>query len=254
MSLARSLGVLEARSTWIVGGGGKTTLIYRLASELSARGERVVVATSTRIWPPAPPLPRALLEPDPQRLVALVADRWPLPGPPTVAASIGPDGKLQGHDPETLKQLLASGAIDRLLVEADGSAGRSLKAHAAHEPVVSRAADLVIVVAGLDVVGRPCTDEHVHRAELFRDRLGLRPQEAITAAHVVRALLHPAGPLRDLDPRTPVSLWLSKASSPERTAAARSIRERLDASARISRVVSGDLAPGAGSVGAPRVG
>ena len=46
--------VLEVRRgvTAVIGGGGKTSLLYRLASELRERG-MVLVATTTRILPPA---------------------------------------------------------------------------------------------------------------------------------------------------------------------------------------------------------
>ena len=38
--------------TALIGGGGKTTLMYHLASELRQQGT-VLVCTTTRIWPPA---------------------------------------------------------------------------------------------------------------------------------------------------------------------------------------------------------
>lgn len=52
--MERLCDVLEVRRgvTAVIGGGGKTSLLYRLASELRERG-RVLVATTTRILPPA---------------------------------------------------------------------------------------------------------------------------------------------------------------------------------------------------------
>ena len=38
--------------TSLVGGGGKTTLMLRLAHELAATGARVIVTTTTHIFPP----------------------------------------------------------------------------------------------------------------------------------------------------------------------------------------------------------
>lgn len=38
--------------TALIGGGGKTTLMYHLASELRQQGT-VLVCTTTKIWPPA---------------------------------------------------------------------------------------------------------------------------------------------------------------------------------------------------------
>lgn len=52
--MERLCDVLEVRRgvTAVIGGGGKTSLLYRLASELRERG-MVLVATTTRILPPA---------------------------------------------------------------------------------------------------------------------------------------------------------------------------------------------------------
>ena len=52
--MERLCDVLEVRRgvTAVIGGGGKTSLLYRLASELRERGMGLV-ATTTRILPPA---------------------------------------------------------------------------------------------------------------------------------------------------------------------------------------------------------
>ena len=55
---------------------------------------------------------------------------------------------------------------DYVLVEADGSAGKPLKAHAAHEPVIPDNAAQVICVAGASGLNRPIS-EAVHRPEIF---------------------------------------------------------------------------------------
>src|SRR5438105_2398237 len=58
----------------IVGGGGKTTIMYRLAAEAAARGRRAVVGGTTRFTPPRHgDLPRLVIvqsEEDPSHAVA----------------------------------------------------------------------------------------------------------------------------------------------------------------------------------------
>src|SRR5512139_2166707 len=49
MSLARALRVERRSVVSFVGGGGKTTSMFRLAGELSAAGFRVVTTTTTHI-------------------------------------------------------------------------------------------------------------------------------------------------------------------------------------------------------------
>ena len=49
MSLARALRVERGAVVSFVGGGGKTTSMFRLATELSAAGFRIVSTTTTHI-------------------------------------------------------------------------------------------------------------------------------------------------------------------------------------------------------------
>ncbi len=69
-----------------------------------------------------------------------------------------------------------------LLVEADGSRQKPLKAWAEHEPAVPAFADQVVQVAGLSALGKPLQEEHVHRVEIFSRRSGLTSRRHITAA------------------------------------------------------------------------
>ena len=92
-----------------------------------------------------------------------------------------------------LDALVDARVAEHVLVEADGSAGRPLKAHAEHEPVVSARADLVIAVIGVDCLGRPMDDEHVHRAALLRERLGRPAGALVTPDDVAGIVLHRDG-------------------------------------------------------------
>ncbi len=85
--------------------------------------------------------------------------------------------KWLGLDLSSLESLKRSSAMAGapLLIEADGARGRSLKAPAPHEPIVPPFADLVVSVAGLDVVGMPLDEQYVHRVDRVRQVLGLRP-------------------------------------------------------------------------------
>jgi len=78
---------------------------------------------------------------------------------------------------------------DYVLVEADGSAQRPLKAHAAHEPVIPAEAEQTICVVGASGFGRPIAAA-AHRPELYARLAGLPETEAATPeteAAVLRA-------------------------------------------------------------------
>ena len=105
--------------------------------------------------------------------------------PIVCAAGRSPTGKLVdcGLPYETLADL-----ADFVLVEADGSRRRPLKAHARHEPVIPPCTRQVICVVGLSGLHRPVS-EVVHRPELFCPLVGCTPEDEATPERVARALV-----------------------------------------------------------------
>jgi probable selenium-dependent hydroxylase accessory protein YqeC len=152
--------------------------------------------------------------------------------------------KLAGFAPCDLTRLVAAEVAEYVLVEADGSAGRPLKAHLAHEPVLSSCADLVIVVVGLRGIGGPATDEHIHRAAEWCARAGRTVGETVTAEDVARLVFHPEGYLAKVPAHAGVAVFLSQAGTPEARAhgeeLVRALRH-LDRGQRIGSIVTGEL-------------
>ena len=127
--------------------------MYRLAGELAQAGARVLVTTTTRILPPAPPLVAEALTHAQgadcrQTLSAL--DLALSRHSPVALTAPGKDGKAAPLPPHLFAALPES--ADYVLVEADGSRGLPLKAPASHEPVIPPESDLVIAVAGLSAL------------------------------------------------------------------------------------------------------
>ena len=107
----------------IIGAGGKTTALGCLAQALADR--RVLLTTTTHIYPIAPPWSRALLiDPDEQMLSQALAS----PGVVCAGASAA-DGKLGALAPDLFQ--LAAQQAQVILCEADGAHGlpHSLIAH-----------------------------------------------------------------------------------------------------------------------------
>jgi hypothetical protein len=149
----------------IVGSGGKTTLMWQLARSLAARDTHVLVSTTTKIRPPA-------------------ASEL-LPGV-TVAGTVNTiTGKLEALPMDELRAL--SACFDYVLLEADGSAGKPLKAWAAYEPVVCDYTTMTIAVLPLcsGVTIEPAT---VHRFPLFTLIAGDTQGEVVTTAHLARII------------------------------------------------------------------
>ena len=168
MGLAERLKISPG-ITAVIGGGGKTTLLRTLGEEL-AKKKRVLLCTSTKIFPFSG-VSCAKSNEELQRLIEhdirLICAGRELPE----------SGKLTA--PEAPFAQLAEW-FDYVLVEADGSARRPLKAHASHEPVIPVEADQTICVVGASGFGRPIADA-VHRPELFAGLAGASVQDDVTA-------------------------------------------------------------------------
>lgn len=174
MKLAPLLKI-EKGITAIIGSGGKTTLLRTLSGELPGR---VLLCTSTHFQGYAD-LPTVLDPTEADLRKALAAH------PIVCAAGRSPTGKLVdcGLPYETLADL-----ADFVLVEADGSRRRPLKAHARHEPVIPPCTRQVICVVGLSGLHRPVS-EVVHRPELFCPLASCTPEDEATPERVARALV-----------------------------------------------------------------
>lgn len=164
-----------------VGGGGKTTLMFALAKELLEAGRRVLTTTTTKILRPT----------EEQSTVVVVAPhpldairgKGPLPHAVHITAAMAeqPDtSKLVGYRPEILDAVHEAGVFDWILVEADGSRQKPLKAPAPHEPVVPEHSDVVVAVLGLDALGLPLSHLSVFRPEIVEKVTGQRQGEPIT--------------------------------------------------------------------------
>ncbi len=126
-------------------------------------------------------------------------------------------GRLLGLDMPQVGTLRAwAGASRRtLLVEADGSRLRPLKAAAAHEPAIPPTAQTVVVTAGLSALGQPLDDAHVHRAALFSTMSRCPLGERVTAGSVVAVLTHPDSGLKDIPSASRRVALLNQADTPD---------------------------------------
>ena len=245
-----AFGLRERRYVHLIGGGGKTTLMFALAHALAAEGRSVLTTTTTRILYPEPAQSGCVvLGSDAAALVERLRAAFDRHRHVTVVAP-DPEGgrKVGGLATGVLDALVEARIAGHVLVEADGAAGRSLKAHADHEPVVSPRADLVIAVIGVDCLGAPMDDAHVHRAALLRERLGRPAGALVTAEDVAGIVLHRDGWLARVARDCDVIVFVNQAATPEARDDARRLAVALCAtgSARsLARVVIGDVRTGA---------
>ncbi|MBE0577080.1 MAG: putative selenium-dependent hydroxylase accessory protein YqeC [Desulfuromonadales bacterium] len=208
-----SRGVLS-----LTGGGGKTSLMFHLARLLAETGKTVLTTTTTKIFTPATSQSETVLvAADPKEILLRAAPFLERTGHVTaVAARLDVAGKLKGFAPEAMRLFEDSGLFDWILVEADGSARRPLKAPAEHEPVIPANTSVLIAVAGLEVLGRPLTEDLVFRAELAGELMGMAEQEIITECALARLFAHPSGLFKGAPHQAARFIFLNKADNPER--------------------------------------
>ena len=175
----------------LVGGGGKTTVVYELAAAWAACGRKVLALTSTHILQPADgsfaadvPAVQNLWQ---QRRYAVI-------GTPELST-----GKLTAP-PQDLYEALQLQA-DVILCEADGSRHHPCKAPAAHEPVLLPDCDMVLAVAGMDALGNSL-QQACQRPQLAAELLGCSAEKIIDEQMLAALLLSEQGARKNVGTRT----------------------------------------------------
>jgi probable selenium-dependent hydroxylase accessory protein YqeC len=250
MQLCEALGIHPGDVAAFVGAGGKTTAIWRTQAELIAAGGHTIFTTTTKMMEPVMPRDGALMlvaQPDTTRIaslleraprLALAARRLsesfpfhadhPVPSRPF---------KLDGLPPEVLDGLVAQLPGVTWLVEADGAKGCGLKIPAAHEPVIPRCVTTVVVMAHLDVQGRPLDETTVHRVGDAVRVLGVPIGTLLTPTMFARVLCDETLGLKGLPVRSRAVAMLTQRNTTLHPDAFALADQLLQEQARYSHVV-----------------
>lgn len=174
----------------LVGGGGKTTVMYELAADWAACGRKVLALTSTHILCPAD----GSFAADAAAVHNLWQQRrYAVIGTPELAT-----GKLT-LPPQSVYEALKLQA-DAILCEADGSRHHPCKVPAEHEPVLLPDSDIVLAVAGMDALGRPLA-QACQRPQLAAELLGCSAEKIIDAQMLASLLLSEQGARKNVGTR-----------------------------------------------------
>lgn len=190
MTLADALQLHDKGVISLMGAGGKTTLMFQLAKGLCGEGKKVLTTTTTKIFMPPPSQSDVvILSPDMDTLLAELKLKLRHTDHITAGKFLiqGMD-KIVGFSGEDVDLLWESGLFDWILVEADGAARKPLKACNPTEPIIPEDTSHLILLAGLDALGLPLCDTHVHRSALFCRNTGLSPGQPVDPYHMARGL------------------------------------------------------------------
>lgn len=242
-----SFGITNPMVISIVGSGGKTTLMYRLAKELTHKNKQVISTTTTKIYPPkSAQSPKLIIKTKirAEDFLPLLEHYRHI----TIAESKNQEGKLIGIQPELIDRLniklIKPRKLDYILVEADGSRGKSLKAYRSGawipasagmtpalqkqrpntipqsaiinpkcmvEPVIPSSTNLCILVLGWDILGKPLNNRYVHRAQLLSRLINVKINTLISVPILIKSLCIEGGYLSRIPKTCRLIVLINKA-------------------------------------------
>ena len=217
----------------LVGAGGKTSLIFQLANEAKSYGATVLVTTTTKMWFP---------EKHQYDFIDLSGDAF-RSHPKSVPAGIyvaginaKQDRKMRGASEKNIRESLKK--FDLVLIEADGSATKSLKGWKNSEPVILPETNYTIGVVDISTIGKPITPEHIHRFKIFSELTKASEGEILAIHHLQRLITANNGLLGKSQGKAIV--YLNKMESEQHFKYASSLRDLIPG----IKVVTGSVQQG----------
>ena len=227
MHLAEALDLRRGDMAALIGAGGKTTTMFRLAKELRDEGRKVLATTTTKIFKPSKPhVDRLFLVED----IEALAEACAAVAPPVIigaGAGVNQEGKLLGLPARWLDRLNEAKIFDAILVEADGAASRLFKVPSESEPVIPTSCQLTIWLMAITVFDKPLAAAWIHRSELAAALLDVDEKELMTQELIVRLVKHPAGCWKGIPAASRKAAVINQADSPEAVAEAKSLAQKL---------------------------
>ncbi len=194
LSIAQALRVDSSPCIAFVGAGGKTTALFQLAKQLPLP---VIVTATSHLGAWQFRLANQHIITDSPALLDELEHG--------LQGVILITGEIEGDKSKPINENLLAWLHQfcgyhsiPLLIEADGSRQKPLKAWADHEPPIPDFAKCVVQVVGLAGLGKPLNAEFVHRPEIFSRISGLKMGGTITSEALKHVLTNPQGGLRNI--------------------------------------------------------
>ncbi|QNO14423.1 putative selenium-dependent hydroxylase accessory protein YqeC [Alkalicella caledoniensis] len=159
MDIIKLLDIKPKSFITMVGGGGKTTGMFLIASQL----HNCIITSTTKLY--KPPINENILplqwEGTSSTFGSHGFNKTPL------LYSEKEEGKYLGIKPETANSLYEKGPFDHILCEGDGARMKALKVWKEGEPVIPSCTTHTIINIGAKVLGKTWGPETVHRSQLL---------------------------------------------------------------------------------------
>lgn len=191
----------------LVGAGGKTTLLYKLANEFCEGNQKSVLMTTTRIYKPLDEQAISVTEYN-ETTKRIILNEFSKKRPIVIASLDKNSDKLCLPDRDLLN--IADSYADRVIIEADGSHQLPMKIPATYEPNIFNPSDKVIAVIGLSALGQPLF-KVCHRAGLAPGLFGLSTDTIVSPLILAQILTSEQGQFKNILDPSKFSIFLNQA-------------------------------------------
>jgi len=242
--LSESLGLKTREVISLSGAGGKTTLMFCLAKELFLAGKKIVTTTTTKILEPTSGATVSLfINLDEEELKQFVLKHLDEYRHITIARERLGSGKLKGVSSDLVNDLWRSGEIDYIIIEADGAAGRPIKAPREGEPVIPLSTTLVVAILGVDGVEMEVNEGNVFQAQRVSKLTGIPMGKKMTDEAMAILMAHPEGIFKGAPSSSRVIPFLNKVDILDGVVKAKGIAQRIieRKHPQIDRIILGQL-------------
>ena len=200
--IADALGLGDSELVSLVGGGGKTTVLFALGAQL--RGT-VVLTTTTKMGRERTGGLEPLLAPSDETLLGALADRRVVLAWQTVS-----DHKALGVEPHVCDRWFEM--ADHVVVEADGSRRMPFKAPLEYEPVVPVRTTVLVACVGATALGAVIS-EQCQRPERVAAVAGCSTDDRLTPQRLAAVLLSDRGSRKDCPPSARFAVVINQVAS-----------------------------------------
>jgi probable selenium-dependent hydroxylase accessory protein YqeC len=205
MNLTGVFNIKDGDIVSFVGAGGKSTAMWTIAEELSNKGKKVFVTTTTKIFiPHKNQTSKIIMIENDTKFMDIYAD--------TTSGEIitlGKDtkkNKILGIPSSFIEKIKClNNAV--ILIEADGASRKPFKAPESFEPVVPQNTKIVIPVIGTEILGQKLLPSNAHRINKIKEITNLKDGDIITPDAVKKVLLSKNAYRRE-DIALPKARWI----------------------------------------------
>ncbi|MEE8341044.1 MAG: selenium cofactor biosynthesis protein YqeC [Candidatus Neomarinimicrobiota bacterium] len=188
----------------LLGGGGKTSLLHKLAYEYAKFYPNVLQTSLTKTAFYLSDKPLILKDINIEKLNLLKSEKNPLF---LIGEKISQE-KLKGISETDLDRIRHQ--FDITIFECDGARKKPLKAHTDYDPIVPEFATHTIIIVGAEVANTRISDGLVHRPELFCKTWNVQPNYQLNIDFIVKVLTSNEGYHSKLNSHEKISYFVNK--------------------------------------------